>query len=204
MKRFAGNGCCDGRDVLPQDRGPPGVCRSILMAVQLCLYEGLAARGPVAERFGLAVPTTTRCSECADPALWGQMALGFRGSLNQRATGMLSRCSLASARRCVPRSGRAASRFRCGKQSPNAAAKSAEAERRALRTGSTARPGALDFRCRVAVSGPLPCLAGLGDVPGLQGGSPAKTGKPAKPRSELCREDAEPPRSTPSASDPSP
>ena len=134
----------------------------------------------------------------------GADGLGLPGLPQPTGHGMLSRCSPASARRCVPRSGRAASRFRCGKQSPNAAAKSAEAERRALRTGSTARPGALDFRCRVAVSGPLPCLAGLGDVPGLQGGSPAKTGKPAKPRSELCREDAEPPRSTPSASDPSP
>ena len=99
-----------------KSRGPPRVCRSIVMAIQLCRYEGLAVRDPSPNASASPSPTTTRCSECADPPLLGQMALGFRGSLNQRGH-RDARRSPASARRCVPRSGRAASRFRCGKQS---------------------------------------------------------------------------------------
>ena len=60
---------CAGRDVLPQDRGLPRVCRSILMAVQLCPYEGLAVRDPSPNASASPSPTTMRCSGCADPPL---------------------------------------------------------------------------------------------------------------------------------------
>ena len=176
------------------------------MAVQLCLYEGLAARDPSPNASASPSPTTTRCSGCADPALWGQMALGFRGSLNQRATGMLSRRSPASARRCVPRSGRAASHSAAVKQSPRTRPlRAAEAETRALRTGSTARPEARSrFSLLGGGSGPLPCLAAAWATSQAYKRLTGQDWKACEARSELCREDAEPPRSTPSASDPSP
>lgn len=205
MKRIAGNGCCDGRDVLPQDRGPPRVCRSIVMAVQLCPYEGLAARDPSPNASASPSPTATRCSECADPALLGQMALGFRGSLNERARGMPLRRPPASARRRVSRSGRAGS---IPKQSTKPARRPCEPPMPI----TTARP------VGARLGKPKACSrlrrwrgdASLRSVRRRRGRRPRLQGltgedwKACEALSELCREDAEPPRSTPSASDPSP
>ena len=148
-------------------------------------------------------PRRRRCDARGAQPPPRQMAQGFQGSLNQCATGMLSRRSPASARRCVPRSGRAASHSAAVDNARDATARAdrADGERTASPYGleSKARR-ARDFRCGVAVSGPMPCLRRPGEVRGLQEASPAKTGKPTKPRSELCREDAEPPNSTPWAS----
>jgi hypothetical protein len=145
--------------------------------------------------------TTTRCTECADPALGGR----WPWAPGAPSTNGSSGCFRGARRRALVVAyrdrGRPLLDSAATNKARNAAAQGAEAERRALGTGSTARPGALDFRCGVAGerATALPCRPGR--CPRPTGVSAAKTGKPAKPRSELCREDAEPPRSTPSASD---
>ena len=100
--------------------------------------------------------------------------------------------------------GRAAS-IRNSQQSPRGDRPSHRGRRRRRPvTGSKARPNALAI-CAAGVA--MRAYALLAAAQGAVRGCKSLTGedwKACEARSELCREDAEPPRSTPSASDPSP
>jgi len=141
------------------------------MAVQLCLHKGLAVREPSPNASASPSPTTMRCSWRV--AASEEMAQGFQGSLDDQAPGMLSRRSPVSARRWVPRSGRAASPLL---RSTRLASKPPEPTTPTTSIGLPVRsrkqgPARSRFRCGVVGSRPIPCLhrPGIRDYRGLTG-----------------------------------